>query len=248
MTTERPSVNVVFVHGAWADSSGFAESIRAVQQQGHRAIAPANPLRDLAGDSAYLAAVLGTLSGPIVLVGHSYGAAVISNAATGNAQVAALVFVNGYVPDEGESVLQLAQLNEGSLIPESLQPLPYTAPDGSQVVDLYLAQEKFPEAFAGDVDPALARVMAATQRPVTQAALVAPSGPVAWKQIPSWYQLGSEDRAIPATTQRYMAERAKATIREVPASHASMVSQPEATTDLILSAVAATAGTAVYAG
>jgi pimeloyl-ACP methyl ester carboxylesterase len=233
---------VVFVHGAWADNSGWDGSIRALRGQGFRAIGAANPLRELRSDAAYVAALLRSIEGPIVMVGHSYGGAVISNAATGNDQVQALVYINGWVPDEGESLIQLAQLNEGSLIPESLQPVPHKTADGSDVVDLYLDQEKFRAAFAGDVDPETAQVMAVAQRPFTETAFGAPSGPVAWRSVPSWYLLGSEDKAIPPTTQRYMAERAKASIVEIPASHASMVSQPDAVTELILTAVNATAG------
>jgi pimeloyl-ACP methyl ester carboxylesterase len=230
---------IVLVHGAWADNSGFDGSIRALRDQGFRAIGAANPLRELRSDAAYVAALLRSVEGPIVMVGHSYGGAVISNAAAGNDQVKALVYINGWVPDEGESLIQLAQMNEGSLIPDSLRPVPYKDPDGSDVVDLYIDQEKFRAAFAGDVDPDTARVMAVAQRPFTEAAFGAPSGPIAWRSVPSWYLLGTEDKAIPPETQRYMAERAGSTIVEVPASHVSMVSQPGATTDLILAAAGA---------
>jgi pimeloyl-ACP methyl ester carboxylesterase len=130
-------------------------------------------------------------------------------------------------------------MNEGSLIPDSLRPVPYKDPDGADVVDLYIDQDKFRAAFAGDVDPDTAQVMAVAQRPFTEAAFGAPSGPIAWRAVPSWYLLGTEDKAIPPETQRYMAERAGSSIVEVPASHASMVSQPRATTDLILAAARA---------
>jgi pimeloyl-ACP methyl ester carboxylesterase len=240
MDTTNPTV--VFVHGAWADNSGWDGSIRALDRQGFRTIGAANPLRELRSDAAYVAGLLGSIEGPIIMVGHSYGGAVISNAATGNDQVRALVYINGWVPDEGESLIQLAQLNEGSLIAESLQPVPHKNADGADVVDLYLDQDKFRGAFAGDVDPETAQVMAVAQRPFTEAAFGAPSGPVAWRSVPSWYLLGTEDKAIPPATQRYMAERAKASIVEVSASHASMVSQPDAVTELIRTAVNATAG------
>jgi pimeloyl-ACP methyl ester carboxylesterase len=240
-TSSGAKPTVVFVHGAWADNSGFEASIRTLRDQGYAAIGAANPLRELRSDAAYVAALLATIDGPIVLVGHSYGGAVISNAATGNDQVRALVYLNGWVPDEGESLIQLAQLNEGSLIPDSVRPVPYTNTDGSNGVDLYIEQDKFPAAFAGDVDPETAQVMAVAQRPFTEAAFGAPSGPIAWKSVPSWYLLGAEDKAIPPATQRFMAERAGATIEDIPASHASMVSQPERATELILTAVRATA-------
>jgi pimeloyl-ACP methyl ester carboxylesterase len=230
---------IVFVHGAWADNSGFDGSIRAVRDQGFAAIGAANPLRELRSDAAYVAALLHSIEGPIVMVGHSYGGAVISNAAAGNDQVKALVYINGWVPDEGESLVQLAQLNEGSLIPDSLRPLPYKDSAGAEVVDLYIDQEKFRAAFAGDVDPDTAQAMAVAQRPFTEAAFGAPSGPIAWRSVPCWYLLGTEDKAIPPATQRYMAERTEATIVEVPSSHVSMISQPGATTDLILAAARA---------
>src|SRR3954453_10006638 len=146
MDSNKPTV--VFVHGAWADNSGWDSSIRALRRQGFRAAGAANPLRELRSDAAYVAALLRSIDGPIVMVGHSYGGAVISNAATGNDQVRALVYINGWVPDEGESLLQLAQLNEGSFIQNALRPVPYTNSDGSPVVDLYLAQDLFREAFA----------------------------------------------------------------------------------------------------
>jgi pimeloyl-ACP methyl ester carboxylesterase len=234
---------IVLVHGAWADNSGFDGSIRALRAQGFAVVGAANPLRELRSDAAYVAAVVRSVEGPVVMVGHSYGGAVISNAAAGNDQVKALVYINGWVPDEGESLIQLAQMNEGSLIPESLRPVPYQDSDGSEVVDLYIDQEKFRAAFAGDVDPDTAQVMAVAQRPFTEAAFGGPSGPVAWRSVPSWYLLGTEDKAIPPETQRYMAERAGSTIVEVPASHASMVSQPGATTDLILAAARAVVAT-----
>ena len=152
------------------------------------------------------------------------------------------MFLAGWALDEGESIEQLLGLNEGSLVLPALRQVPFTNPDGSEGVDLYLDQEAFPAVFAGDVDPEAARVMAATQRPWSAAALSAPSGPPAWKSIPSWYLVGTEDKAIPAATQRFMAERAKATIEEVAASHASMVSQPDVATKLIVTAVNETAG------
>jgi pimeloyl-ACP methyl ester carboxylesterase len=232
---------IVLVHGAWADATGFDREIRALQARGFRAIGFANPLRGLSSDATYLADFMRSLTGPIVLVGHSYGGAVISNAATGNDQVKALVYFNGWMPDEGESIQQLLERFEGSLVGPAIRPVPFTSQDGSEGADLYLDAEAFHEAFAADVDRATSDVMAATQRPWNGAAFGAPSGPPAWKTLPCWYLLGAEDKAIPPATQRFMAERANATIEEVPASHASMVSQPEAATQLVLQAVEATA-------
>jgi pimeloyl-ACP methyl ester carboxylesterase len=232
---------IVLVHGAWADATGFDGEIRGLQDRGFRAIGFANPLRGLPSDATYLADFLRSLTGPIVLVGHSYGGAVISAAATGNDQVKALVYFNGWMPDVGESIQQLLERFEGSLVGPAIRPVPFTSQDGSEGADLYLDTEAFHDAFAADVDRATSDVMAATQRPWNGAAFGAPSGPPAWKTLPCWYLLGTEDKAIPPVTQRFMAERANATIVEVPASHASMVSQPEAATQLILQATEATA-------
>jgi pimeloyl-ACP methyl ester carboxylesterase len=232
---------IVLVHGAWADATGFDRQIRALQDRGFRVIGFGNPLRGLPGDATYLADYLRTVTGPIVLVGHSYGGMVISAAATGNDQVKALVFLNGWVLDEGESQQQLFERFEGSLVGPAIRPTPVTGPDGSEGADLYLDPEAFREAFAADVDRAATHVMAAAQRPFSAAAFGGPSGPPAWKTLPSWYLLGTEDKAITPELQRFMAERANATIVEVPASHVSFVSQPEAATQLILQAVEATA-------
>jgi pimeloyl-ACP methyl ester carboxylesterase len=237
MPADTPTI--VFVHGAWADASGWGASTSALRDRGFAAIGFANPLRHLTDDAAYLGALLGTISGPIVLVGHSYGGAVMSNAAAGNEQVQALVFVNGWMPDEGESIQQLleSEVFGESLVPAAIRPVPFTNPDGSEGVDLYLDRELFPEAFCADVDPEMAAVMAATQRPWSGAGAATPSGPAGWRSIPSWYLLGNEDRAIPPAGQRFMAERGNARIEEVAASHASMVSQPQAVTQLVVSAV-----------
>jgi pimeloyl-ACP methyl ester carboxylesterase len=238
MATQTPTI--VLVHGAWADATGFDPEIRALRERGFTAIGFANPLRDLAGDATYLAEFLRTLTGPIVLVGHSYGGNVISMAAAGNDQVKALVYLNGWMCDEGESQQQLLERFEGSLVGPSIRPVPYTGPDGSQGADLYLDRDAFRETFAADVDPETAAVMAAAQRPYAAAALAGtPSSPPAWKTLPCWYLLGTEDKAIPPALQQFMAERASATIVEVPASHVSFVSHPEAATQLILRAVEA---------
>jgi pimeloyl-ACP methyl ester carboxylesterase len=191
-----------------------------LRDRGFAAIGFANPLRHLTGDAAYLAALLQTISGPIVLVGHAYGGAVMSNAATGNEQVQALVFVAGWMPDEGESIQQLleSEVFADSLVPAALRPVPFTNLDGSEGVDLYLDREAFPEAFAADVDPETAAVMAATQRPWSGAGAATPSGPPGGGPSPSWYLLGTEDRAIPPAGQRFIAERANAQVEEVAAS------------------------------
>ena len=165
-------------------------------REGFRVIGFANPLRDLAGDSGYLAELLRTLTGPIVLVGHSYGGNVISMAAIGNDQVKALVYLNGWMCDEGESQQELLERFEGSLVGPSIRPVPFTSADGSEGADLFLAPEAFREGFAADVDQATADLMAAAQRPYAAAAFAgAPSGPPAWKTLPCWYLLAPSPSA-----------------------------------------------------
>ena len=229
-TSHAPKPTIVLVHGAWADSSGWSDVIRRLQKQGYRVIAPANPLRSLDGDSAYLASILAQEQGPFVLVGHSYGGAVISNAATGNLKVKALVYINGFAPDEGEDILHLA--GEGSLIPTSIEFRQFP-PGGENDVDVYIKTSNFHETFAGDLSREDAAVLAVTQRPIAQAAAAGLSNEPAWKTIPSWYLVGTEDRAITPAAQRFMAERAGSTTVEVRASHLSMISRPGAVTRLI---------------
>ena len=228
---------IVLVHGGWADSSGWNQQIARLQRRGYPVIAPANPLRGLTSDADYIRSVLLTIETPIVLVGHSYGGAVISNAAVGVPNVKALVYIAGFAPDKGESLVQLVAMNPGSEIgPNTLTTRPYPTGDGGQGTDLYLTQHGFRTAFAGDVPERLADQMWAGQRPFSQAAFESLSGEPAWKAIPSWYLVATQDRAIPPTTQRFMAARAHATTAEVEASHVPMSSQPTATTNLILEA------------
>lgn len=236
--TEEGKPTVVLVHGAWADSSSWAKVVRRLQHDGYTVEVPANPLRALTSDSAYLASYLDTISGPVVLVGHSYGGAVITNAATGDSDVEALVYIDAFVPDEGETVVQLATAEPGSAIggdPATVfdaVPIPGSPGD----VDLYVKKSVFPDAFAHDLPRKTAMVLAAVQRPVAFSALVTPSGAPAWATIPSWYLVGTLDRVLPPAAQRFMAERADAATVEVKASHLPMVSRPGAVTRLILDA------------
>jgi pimeloyl-ACP methyl ester carboxylesterase len=226
---------IVLVHGAWADSSSWNGEIRRLVADGYTVDAPADPLRSLSGDAAYIASYLKTITGPIVLVGHSYGGAVITNAAVGDPNVKALVYIDGFAPAQGESVLQLAAMNPGSELPSSISTVPYT--DGTTSgVDVYLNPADFRAAFAADVPAGEAALMAATQRPVTLAALNEPSGVPAWQTIPSWYLVGLQDEAIPPITQEFMAARAGSHVLKINSSHASLVSHPGAVTDLILAA------------
>jgi pimeloyl-ACP methyl ester carboxylesterase len=232
----RPTI--VLVHGAFAESASWDRVIDPLAAQGHRVIAAANPLRSLAGDAAAVSDLVRTIEGPVVLVGHSYGGAVISNVDPDAGDIAGVVYVNGFAPDAGESCFQLAAMFPGSMLGETtVHPVPRS--DGT--TDFYVASDPFHDIFCADVPAPEAALMAATQRPATQEALVEPSGerPL-WKHVPSWFLIGEEDRIIPAALQRYMAERALAqrTVEIPGASHVALVSHPDATAHMILEAAA----------
>ncbi|HEY8982697.1 MAG TPA: alpha/beta hydrolase [Streptomyces sp.] len=237
--TVKPTI--VLVHGAFADSSSWNKVVAKLQRAGYPVIAPANPLRGLSGDAAYVSSVVSSIPGPVVLVGHSYGGEVISNAAVGHPQVKAMVFVAGFAPDQGESGLDLTGRFPGSLLPTSLLTRTFPTSGGGAGTDAYIDAGKFRTAFAADLPARETALMAATQRPVSLAALGEPSGPPAWKTLPSWYLVAGADRAIPAEAQRFMATRAKAHTVEVKnSSHVVMLSHPDATTALIVDAARAT--------
>jgi pimeloyl-ACP methyl ester carboxylesterase len=238
---QTPKPTVVLVHGAFADGSSWSKVIARLQTAGYPVIAPANPLRDLNGDSAYLSSVVSSIPGPVVLVGHSYGGAVMSNAANGHPNVKALVFIAGFAPDQGESALDLSGRYPGSLLPTSLITRQFPLPGGETGTDLYVDPAKFRAAFAADLPAREAAMMAAAQRPAALAALGTPSGAPAWKNIPSWYLIAGADQAIPPAAQRFMATRARAHTSEVRgASHAVMVSHPDATAALVAAAARTT--------
>jgi pimeloyl-ACP methyl ester carboxylesterase len=234
---ERSKPTIVLVHGAWADASGWSGVIERLQHKGYHVIAPANPLRSLDGDSAYIKSVLAQTPGPIVLVGHSYGGAVITNAAAGNPNVKALVYIAGFIPDVGEDALHLA--GAGSLIPEAIEFKAFP-PFGESDVEAYIKQDRFHQIFAADLPERVAAVMAATQRPLALAAGGGASKAAAWKTIPSWALIPLQDRTITPEQHRFMTARARSTVVEVNASHVVMISHPGATTRLIQAAVRAT--------
>jgi pimeloyl-ACP methyl ester carboxylesterase len=232
---------IVLVHGDWADASSWTGVIERLQKKGLTVVAPPNLLRGPAADAAYLASYLETISGPIVLVAHSYGGFVISNAATGNANVKALVYIDSFMPDEGEALGALAA-SSGSCIGESaLNPVPS---DGG--VDLYLRWDAnppypgFADGFANGVEPDKAAVLAAEQRPAAAAQFTEPSGPPAWKTIPTWSLIGTLDKVIPPALQEEMSHRADAQITRVSGGHLTPITYPADVTDVILSAVNAT--------
>ncbi|MFJ4624384.1 alpha/beta fold hydrolase [Streptomyces sp. NPDC088812] len=238
MGAQKPTI--VLVHGAFADSSSWNGVVDGLQSHGYTVVSASNPLRGLAGDSDYVRQLVASIDGPVVLAGHSYGGSVISNAARGLDNVKALVFVAAFLPDEAESAVALSGRFPGSTLAEALRPVPVTLPDGSQVADLYIEKSKFHQQFAADVSEGTTAIMAATQRPVTDAALAEGASAPAWRNIPSWVLVATEDRNIPARAQNYMAERAGATAVAVAASHAVSVSHPGEVARLINTAAQAT--------
>ncbi|HEV7652609.1 MAG TPA: alpha/beta hydrolase [Actinophytocola sp.] len=235
-THHSPKPTIVFEHGAFADASGFAASIADLQKQGYTVYAPANPLRGLNTDADYLRAFLGTIAGPIVLVGHSYGGAVMTNAATGNTNVKALVYVAAFALDEGETVGAATALGggESQLLPHIIvRPYP-GAPPGD--ADGYIDPAFFRQVFAQDVPARQAAVMAASQRPGTLGSFATPSGVPAWRTIPSWFLVAKNDRVIPPEAQRVMAARAHGHVVEIRSSHVAMVSHPDDVTAIVLAA------------
>ncbi|GIF11382.1 alpha/beta fold hydrolase [Actinoplanes teichomyceticus] len=227
--TTRPTI--VLVHGAFADSTSWSGVIERLQQRGYPVVAAANPLRGLSSDATYVRTVLNSVPGPIVLAGHSYGGAVMTNAAAGDPDVKALVYIAAFAPDKGESALELSGKFPGSTLGDTLVP----APLGDGTADLLIRQDLFRQQFAADVSEKQASLMAVTQRPIRDAALSEGSGDPAWKTIPSWFLVAGADRNIPAEAQRWMADRAgaRATIEIRKASHAVGVSNPRPVADLI---------------
>lgn len=224
---------VVLVHGAFADSSSWNDVVKRLKHEGYPVVAAANPLRGLSTDAAYVRELVDSIEGPVVLAGHSYGGAVISNAAHGSDKVKALVYLAAFMPDKGEDAFTLSLKFDGSTLGGALKQVPVTMPDGSKGVDLSIDQAKFHEQFAADVPAHTAQIMAATQRPVSGGALNEPSGEPAWKTIPSWVLVASDDRNIPRELQVFMAERAKSHVEEVRSSHAVSVSHPKETARII---------------
>ncbi|WP_328719891.1 alpha/beta hydrolase [Streptomyces sp. NBC_00247] len=230
--TARPTV--VLVHGAFADASSWSGVVQRLRQDGNPVVAVANPLRGLHDDAAYLRGVLATIEGPVVLAGHSYGGSVISEAATGNPEVKALVYVAAFIPDQGESAGELAAKFPGSTLGDTVEPSAYPLPDGGSGTELTIRQDLFHQQFAADVPAATALVMAATQRPVSTRALEETAYRVAWDAVQAYALVSGQDLNIPPRAQQWMAERAGAHIVTVDgASHAATVSEPGAVADLI---------------
>jgi pimeloyl-ACP methyl ester carboxylesterase len=235
MTEQQPTI--VLVHGAFAESSSWNGVIERLQERSLDVIAVANPLRSLTGDAGYVRDVIAGIGKPVILVGHSYAGMVVTQAAAANNTVKALVYVCAFAPDHGESAFALSMRFPGSSLGDAL--IAYPVSTGGN--EFAIRQDLYPLQFAADVPMTQAAVMAATQRPATEAALSEglPTETPGWKDIPSWFVIGDQDRNIPAALQRFEAERAGArAIREVAGgSHAVAVSNPEAVTETILAAV-----------
>ena len=239
--TDATKPTVVLVHGAFADSSSWNGVIAQLRGDGYPVIAGANPLRGLHGDAEFLRSILDSVDGPIVIAGHSYGGSVMSVAADGNPKVRALVYIASFLLDDGESTGELAGKFPGNELGPALRPVPVGGPDGQTVNDLYIQQDRFRAVFAADIPPDVADLMAVTQRPIVADALEEKAARAAWKTIPSWTMVTLQDLAVPAQSQRFMAERARSHTVEIDASHAVTVSQPGAVAELIDAAAHATA-------
>lgn len=235
-------VTVVLVHGAFIDGSSWNGVIQRLQAAGVQVTAPANPLRGLSSDSAYTASVFDQIPGPVLAVGHSYGGAVITNAASKAANVVGLVYVAAFAPDEGERLGEVEATSKDSVLNSALVPRQYPTGQGAETAVEFAADPaKFHDAFAADLPSELTAVAAVTQRPVAELAFSEPSGKPAWKALPSWAVVATGDKAAGSDVIRSMARRAGATISEVEGSHVIMISQPQVVADVILSAVAAVA-------
>jgi pimeloyl-ACP methyl ester carboxylesterase len=234
----RPTV--VLVHGAFADGSSWNEVIKRLQAEEVQVTAPANPLRGISIDSAYIGSLLEQIPGPVLAVAHSYGGAVITNSATNANNVVGLVYVAAFAPDEGETLADIASNSKDSVVSPTLIPLQYPTGEGQETAaEFTIDPEKFHEVFAFDLSGEQSALMAATQRPLSELAFSEPTGVPAWKNLPSWAVVSTGDKVVGTDAVRSMAERAGATITEVEGSHVIMMSQPQVVAEAILTALAA---------
>jgi pimeloyl-ACP methyl ester carboxylesterase len=217
---------VVLVHGAFAEASGFGGVIRELVRSGYDVVAPPNPLRSLASDAAAISALVRAIDAPVVLVGHSYGGAVITQASADLDNVSGLVYVAAFGLDVGESCASVQEPFPPSLLGPASYPTRYDAPGAPQGPDLYIERERFREAFCADLPGDVADVMFATQRPLSLAALTEKATAAGWKDRPCWYLVSEQDNAIPPDAERFMAERMKATTDSVKGSHTAFIAQP----------------------
>lgn len=232
-TVEPDRPTILLVHGAFADPSSWDPVAARLRAEGFDVVTPVNPLRGPTPDSAAVRAALDGIDGDVIVVAHSYGGIPATNAAIDDPDVRALVYVAAYVPDAGETFSQIQELVPGRLTPDRLVIAPYTTPDGAESVGATINTDVFADLFAADLPAAQATALAGAQMPLDLAALGEPSGPPAWRQIPSWYLLADQDQIIPPELARMMATRAGATLEEVEASHAVLLSRPDVVAGLV---------------
>ena len=234
--TREGDVTVVLVHGAFADGASWAGVTQLLQEAGVPVLVPAIALRGIAVDSAYLRSVIEQLSGPVLLVGHSYGGAIISNAGTGLDAVKGLVFVSGFAPDDGQVLGEIEGTSRDSALGPALVQKNFPGADGQPAVELFVDEKEFPRVFAGDLPAEVGKVLAASQRPVAASAFEEKNGAPAWKDVPSWAVVATGDKAAGSDVLLAMAKAAGAELTTMEGSHLIMVSQPRAVTDVILRA------------
>ena len=238
-TTADAALTVVLVHGAFADASSWAGVIPILQAAGGDVLALANPLRGINHDAAYIASVANQIPGPVLLVGHSYGGAVITNAGSMAKNIVGLVYVAAFAPEEGETLLEVEKDSRDSVLFSALVPLQYPTGNGAETAtEFAIDPAKFQDVFAADLPLSQTALLAATQRPIAEVTFAEPSTAPAWKTLPTWAVVPTGDKTIGSDVVRFYAERAEATIVEVEGSHAIMISQPRAVADVILAAAA----------
>jgi pimeloyl-ACP methyl ester carboxylesterase len=245
-TAEKTVPTVVLVHGAFADASGWTGVIELLRAADIAVTAPPNPLRGVTHDADYIASYLNQIPGPVLLVGHSYGGAVITNAGSKARNVVGLVYVAGLAPDEGETLLALEEGSRDSVIFPALIPLQYPTGNGTEsATEFVIDPAKVQDVFAADLSSSQAAELAATQRPISEVTFAEPTTAPAWKSLPTWAVVATGDKTLGTDVVRFCAERARATIVEVEGSHVIMISQPQAVTDVILTAVEAVSSSAM---
>jgi pimeloyl-ACP methyl ester carboxylesterase len=239
--TSKVKPTIVLVHGGYADSSCWNAVVQKLQREGYTTIAGSNPLRGIPTDAPYIGSLLDSIDGPVVLVAHSMGGTVITNAAAGKSNVKALVYIAAFAPDVGETQGELITKFPGSLVEPVSVGIPYAKPDGTTGIDLYLSKDG-QAAFAADVSTDTFRILQATQRPFDADSFIYPTQAAAWRTIPSWGLVAGRDKAIPPACERWMYARAnfRKVVEVRTSSHVAMISHPQTTTDLILEAARAT--------
>jgi len=240
MTEATPATpTVVLVHGAFADAGSWAGVVDLLLAAGVKVQAIVNPLRGLASDAAYAASAIAQIPGPVLAVGHSYGGAVITNAALEAGNVVGLVYVAAFAPEEGETLGEIEGTSRDSVLAAALKPAQFPSGSGTPAVELYVDPEQFHTAFAADLAPALSARLGASQRPVAASVFEEKSVSPAWKKLPSWAVVATGDKAAGGDVVLSMAQRAGATITEIEGSHVIMISQPQAVVDVITTALEA---------